>query len=181
MSTTATKPRGYELHEVPARPDGSRFALNQTAAGIRASRDEAVANAYDHLLRERIAESQAPAEPFKTVKLHAVVELVDGTYELRPRGSVAARPTHVTTYSGRFSSRKPSPAIVDELLLGDAATVGKVRDETVWESLLLVAESCRASGRALRSINDATAAAVLLRQGIVKAPFELPHIPTPHE
>jgi hypothetical protein len=181
MTTTTTKTeRGYDPYKAPPAPEGSRFAVNQTPAGITARPAEAAAHTLQELARDRIAEAKELTPPMKKVKLFAAARTTDGDYRLVPRGTVTARPSFETTYSGKFGGGEPSPRIIDDLLLGDEKVTKNVRDEVVWASLVELAASLQATGRDLRGLNDAVALALLIRQGIATEPFSLPNIPTEH-
>jgi hypothetical protein len=170
--------QGFSYYDLPEKPNGaSRFAIRQTAAGwnVPGGLAGGAAHALATLIEHRIEDAEALEPDPKTVKLHGIVKTADG-YVLIPRGSITDVPTRRWTYTGRFGSYTASPALLDELFLGNAKLVAEVRDEVVWESARMLCEQLGAGGEALRGISDSVAQLILLRQGIARDKWSLPPI-----
>jgi hypothetical protein len=167
---------GYDIHDVPALPDRSRWLLASTPSGFAMAPQETFSLALRSLLGERIAAMSArTAEPV-TVKLKMVVKRGDG-YELAERGEFAAVPTAVSARPGqrwRQGEKTPGEAF-DGLFLG-LEPWERMPDGEAWECAVKVAEAARLDGRALRTLNDALAVLLLARAGFPQLrDSDLPH------
>ena len=162
----------YDPYTVPEAPGGSRFFLAQTPAGWAKPPAETVAHIYRTLFVDR--QREAPSLTNRvTVKL-SMIALVGGEYVVRLRGEVAAEASVENRRPGQRWRQMTGGACLDSFVLGGAA-FKSAPDLEVWEAAREVAEVHKLDGKALRELNDLTAALVALRAGVAVTLDKLPY------
>lgn len=170
----------YELSDVPASLDGSRFHLGTSPGGFAVDAAENIGRAYWALAGRRRAGQPSAAAPLVKVKLFAAARTAEGV-KLVPRGWMLKSPELVSTRPGKIDGGiKPSCSLLDDLMLGGDAWA-KATDRACWESLRMVAERHGLQGEGLRLVNAAVAIAICARAGLSVREAELARIGSGHD
>jgi hypothetical protein len=172
---------GYDLHSIPPKPNGSRFALTETASGIGASPALAVATAASTLATERVqACRKARPEPV-TLKLYHPTLTDQGEPVVAPRGVLVAEPQFESSKPGKITGRV-GPEAVDSFLLGETEWAEMPDREVMLSAAhLLAAEGINPLSQEARRLADSLCIALAARAGVlVENGRDLPAPGTPH-
>jgi hypothetical protein len=170
--TTATT---YNPKAIPANPNGSRFALQRTPEGWPVNDSTECFAIIAERLTQELTEATPEALP-ETVKVElSYVALIEGEYQLVPRGAIERIPERQGQRPTKFGKTKlEGGALLDSFLLGEPEGYGKATDRQVWLAVVKYANEAQPTTAALRRLCDAVALAVCLRAGLVVRKDALP-------
>lgn len=176
MSATAYAPHRYDPWSTPhASDDRSRYAEIGRSPGGFAESNAAknVASIYSGFLARLQEEARILPPNVKRVKLFKVIKTQAGGWELVSRPEVVGQQTHESSVPTKFSGDQPYAGAIDKLWLQEDHLLQNVRDDFIWQSLLLLIRSLDSDGREARRLNDYVACLVLLRHGLMRSPQQL--------
>lgn len=165
---------GYDVRAVPSNPRGSRWFLPSSPGGNGVVPAENLGRVAHSLAGEIKSGMTTAAPPMVEVEFQAVCRLRDGSYELRPRGSVILQQAFVSERPGRIWQKAEGPAMLDDFLMRGEA-FEKAPDREIWAALLSTVAAHSLDGEGNRLLQDAVSVALAARAGISVTAFDLPH------
>ena len=176
----------YAVESIKPHPDSSKSRFTTFSRNFEGwntpARGEAMAAAFDELVRARRQATPELAPEPKTLDLWFISRNQSGEIVRVPRGTVRRIPTLETTRTGRFAKvSETGGALLDRVMIENP--MPDVRDEAIYDAL----EACiEAEGitdpTVLRSLNDQIAILICLRAGLaLEHSSELPAIGAPHQ